>query len=448
MNVPGNARPTAPVVPLSPRAVEAERALVAAISMDPEIWSAARDIVAVEDFTDPTAIVAWSAALALDADGLAVEYVGLAARMRELGAEAPDAWLAQAHEATPSFARWEEWCTAIRRTATLRRAAQEATDTAHRVSKDGDAAPVIAGAAERLAKLAADLSPAKHALDAAACVEALVRRYDETRDARLHGRAVGITTGFASLDEIIGGWRPGQLVVIGARPSVGKSSLASQCLLAAAQAGVASLLFSLEMPRDEIMLRMAAQLGVPFGPLYHGNLREWDEEVFTDSLERLRRMPFWIDDRAALLAAEISAQASAHHRRQPVGLVVVDYLQLCRAERRRSDTRETEVAEISRALKALAKRLGCTVIALSQLSRKGEDVGRAPLLSDLRESGAIEQDADIVLFLHRRKRVDSPSLLDEQTEVIVAKQRNGPQSRCMMRFQGDRVRFIDDVPAA
>ncbi len=438
---------SAPVVPLSPRVIEAERAIVAAISLDAEIWSAARDLVQLEDLTDPACIVAWSAALALDADGIAVEYVGLAARMRELGAESPDAWLALAHEGTPSFARWEDWCAAIRRTAALRRAAQEATDTAQRVAKDG-AADAIAAGAERLAKLAADLSPAKHALDSAACVEALVRRYDATREAREHGRSVGIPTGFESLDALVGGWRPGQLVVIGARPSVGKSSLASQFLLAAGGAGVASLLFSLEMGRDEIMMRMASQLGVPFGPLYHGSLRPWDEEVFTEALERLRRMPFWVDERGALHAAEIASQAAAHHRRQPLGLVVVDYLQLCRAERRRTDTREAEVAEISRSLKALAKRLGCTVVALSQLSRKGEDVGRPPQLSDLRESGAIEQDADVVIFLHRRRRVDSPTLLDEQAEVLVAKQRNGPQGRCMMRFQGDRVRFVEDVQHA
>ncbi len=431
------------MVPIAPRAFEAERGLIAAVSYDPTVWAAARELLTADDFGDGACRAAWGAACELDADGIAVDLVSLSDRLTGR-IETPGAWLMAARDANPSFARWESWADQVRRASVARRAAIQATTLAKRAAEaSGNPEAVLVEASESLSRLATELH-GPGATDAPAAVRSVHAAYVEARNRREAGLANGVPTGFCELDALTGGWKRGNMVVIGARPSIGKSALATQLLASACRAGHYVAFFSLEMTRDEIMQRAAAQVGgVPLRPLIEGNLMPADEADFDSALREIETWPFEIDERAALLNSQVAATCQRWHTKRPLGLVVLDYLNLARAANMpRSSNRENEVGAVSRSLKALAKNLKCPVVVLAQLNREGEKVGRKPVLADLRESGSIEQDADIVIFLHREKRLDGSGYEDE-TALCIAKHRNGQTGVVRLRYQGERARFVE-----
>ncbi len=267
------------------------------------------------------------------------------------------------------------------------------------------------------------------------------------------GYVTGIPTGFTEFDKITAGLQPSDLIVIAGRPSMGKTALALNIgYNAAEKTGKAVAVFSLEMSKLQLGIRLLGfDTGIDATRLRTGFLRDTDWERLTHSANRLAELPIFIDDSSSITVLEMKAKCRRLKRRQDLALVIVDYLQLIQG-RRTAESRQLEISEISRALKAMAKDLNVPVLALSQLNRKVEDrPDKKPRLADLRESGAIEQDADVIIFIYRDE-VYHPANEDNRNvaEIIVAKQRNGPTGYFKLTFQKEITRFrnfVEEGPA-
>ena len=269
---------------------------------------------------------------------------------------------------------------------------------------------------------------------------------------RMNNREIltGVTTGYARLDQITAGLQPSDLIVVAARPSMGKTAFAlNMAMRAAIQDKAPVAVFSLEMSTEQLAMRMLCSWGkVDLSHLRRGWLNDEDWTNLYQAADVIRKAPIYIDDTPGLTPLELQARTRRLKAEAGLGLVVVDYLQLMRAGRR-IDSREQEISEISRSLKALAKEHHVPVVALSQLNRKVEERSdRRPLLSDLRESGAIEQDADVIMFIYRdevyNKRPDNP--LRGTAEIIVGKQRNGPVGVAHLAYLAPFTSFEDLDP--
>ena len=259
---------------------------------------------------------------------------------------------------------------------------------------------------------------------------------------------VGVPTGFIELDKLTNGLHPGQMIVLAARPAIGKSTLGIDIARSAAiKHGMASVVFSLEMSRNEITMRMlAAEARVPLQNMRKGTMRDDDWQKLASTMGRMSQAPLFIDDSPNMSLMEIRAKCRRLKQRHNLKLVVIDYLQLM-SSGKRVESRQQEVSEFSRALKLLAKELGVPVIAISQLNRGAEQrTDKRPQMSDLRESGSIEQDADIVILLHREDAYERESPRAGEADLIVAKHRNGPTDTIVVAFQGQYARFVDMAP--
>ncbi|MBM3269645.1 MAG: replicative DNA helicase [Candidatus Sericytochromatia bacterium] len=274
------------------------------------------------------------------------------------------------------------------------------------------------------------------------------------QQAQQQGVVVGTPTGFYDLDKLLAGMQPGNLVIMGARPSMGKTSLAMSIARNAAAgspetAGRPVIMFSLEMSREELVTRLlCSEARVNMLRLKQGFLTEEDWPKLLQGIGRLQDFPVYIDDTAAITVMEVRSKCRKLMTQldEPLGLVLIDYLQLMDSPQTSryssSENRATEVAKISRSLKALARELECPVMALSQLARAAEQTkDKKPMLSHLRESGSIEQDADIVMFIHRDDYYNEMSEYKNQAEIIVAKNRNGPTGSAMLYFHKEFTLF-------
>lgn len=250
----------------------------------------------------------------------------------------------------------------------------------------------------------------------------------------------GVPTPWRDLTEVLAGWKPGALYICGARPGVGKSVIANAALLDMARRGKRAAMFNLEMSKSEIYHRLLASVGnIDMGRIQHRNLNAADWERISKAKAHLLTLPMEVDDRGSIRVAQIRSKVRTLQRRGDLGLVIVDYLQLMRSGGR-VESRQQEVSEMSRALKLMAKELQVPVLALSQLNR-GAAAGpeRMPQMSDLRESGSLEQDADVVLLLHRDQEREPDTLL-----MLVAKNRHGPNDRVVrLAWEGRFARATD-----
>ena len=259
------------------------------------------------------------------------------------------------------------------------------------------------------------------------------------------GSMTGVPTGFADLDLLTNGLHPGQLVIIAARPGLGKSTLgldiARSCSIKHA---MTSVIFSLEMTKTEITMRLlSAEARVALHNMRSGMMTDDDWTRLAQRMGEVAEAPLFIDDSPNLSMMEIRAKARRLKQRHQLRLVVVDYLQLMSGNKR-AESRQQEVSELSRSLKLLAKELDCPVIAMSQLNRGPEQrTDKKPMLADLRESGSIEQDADMVVLLHREDAYEKESPRAGEADFIVAKHRNGPTKTITVAFQGHYSRFVD-----
>lgn len=262
------------------------------------------------------------------------------------------------------------------------------------------------------------------------------------------GTMTGIPTGFKELDDLTNGLHAGQMIIIAARPAMGKSTLALDFARAASIANdEPSIFFSLEMGKSEIAMRLlSAEGAIPLQNMRKGTLDSRDWTTMASTRGRINEAPLYIDDSPNMTLVEIRAKCRRLKQRVGLKLVVIDYLQLMTSGKR-VESRQQEVSEFSRALKLLAKELQVPVIALSQLNRGPEQrQDKMPAISDLRESGSIEQDADMVVLLHRESVYEKDSRPGE-ADLIVAKHRNGPTATITVAFQGHYSRFADMAPA-
>ncbi|MFW6204893.1 MAG: replicative DNA helicase [Actinomycetota bacterium] len=259
------------------------------------------------------------------------------------------------------------------------------------------------------------------------------------------GQMVGVPTGFADLDALTNGLHPGQMIVVAARPAVGKSTLGLDLARAAAiKHQLTTVLFSLEMSRNEITMRLlSAEARVPLHHMRSGQMTDEDWNRIARRTGEVSSAPLYVDDSPNMTMMEIRAKCRRLKQRHQLRLVIVDYLQLMTSGKR-VESRQQEVAEFSRALKLLAKELDVPVVAVAQLNRGPEQrQDKKPLLSDLRESGSIEQDSDMVLLLHREDAYERESPRAGEADFIVAKHRNGPTATITVAFQGHYSRFVD-----
>ena len=258
------------------------------------------------------------------------------------------------------------------------------------------------------------------------------------------GKLSGVPTGFADLDRLTQGFHPGQMVIVAARPGMGKSTIALDfCREAAIRNDITTAIFSLEMSRSEIAMRLlSAETGVWLQKMRSGDMTSQDWTAVSKRIGEVSSAPLFIDDSPNMSMSEIRAKCRRLKQQENLGLVVVDYLQLM-SSGKRVESRQQEVSEFSRSLKLLAKELGVPVIAVAQLNRGPEQrADRRPMIADLRESGSLEQDADVVMLLHRPEMYD-PEDRKGEADIIVAKHRNGPTDTIPVVFQGAQARFVN-----
>jgi len=258
------------------------------------------------------------------------------------------------------------------------------------------------------------------------------------------GKLNGVPTGFTDLDELTQGLHGGQMIIVAARPAMGKSTLALDfCRSASIKHGITSLIFSLEMSSQEIAMRLlSAESGVRLSKMQAGKMSDVDWRKVAETTSRMSEAPLYVDDSANITISEIRSKCRRLKQQENLGLVVIDYLQLMTSGRQ-VESRQQEVSAMSRNLKLLAKDLDIPVIAVAQLNRNSEGrTDRKPMMSDLRESGSLEQDADIIILLHRPDYYDKEDRPGE-ADIIVAKHRAGATATVTALFQGDMARFVN-----
>jgi replicative DNA helicase len=256
---------------------------------------------------------------------------------------------------------------------------------------------------------------------------------------------IGVPTGFTDLDELTNGLHPGQMIIVAARPAMGKSTLGLDFARSASiKHGLTSCIFSLEMSRTEITMRLlSAEAKVPLHHMRNGKMTDDDWAKLARKMGEVSEAPLFIDDSPNLTMMEIRAKARRLKQRHDLKMIIIDYMQLMTSGKK-VESRQLEVSEFSRSIKLLAKELEVPVIAISQLNRGAEQrTDKRPMLSDLRESGSLEQDADMVILLHREDAYERESTRPGEADFIVAKHRNGPTANVVVAFQGHYSRFVD-----
>jgi replicative DNA helicase len=345
---------------------------------------------------------------------------------------------------TPSAANITAYARIVRERSTLRQlivAAQEISQSSYNpAGLDSD--DLLQMAEKRVAQIAEDRPKEGGLREVNGLLKESVERIDELF--RSGDDVTGVTTGLTDLDGKTSGWQPGELVVLAARPSMGKTALALNFVEAAIfNQTKPVLVFSMEMPSAALIMRMMSSIGrIDQGRMRNGKLTDEDWPKLSAAVSRMKDKPLFIDDTAGLTPQEMRARTRriAREHGNP-GLIMVDYLQLMQVAGA-SEGRTQEISEISRALKALAKEFECPVIALSQLNRSVEQrPNKRPMNSDLRESGAIEQDADVILFIYRDEYYNEDSPDKGMSELIVGKQRNGEVGTVRAAFVGKYTRF-------
>ncbi len=431
-----------------PQDPAAERALLGSIFLDPgSLDLVVEGGVVADHFSQPGHRVIYDTFLALSREGTAVDVVTVSGRLSTVGQldqVGGFPYLNGLAGAVPSVANLEHYITVVRDKALLRGLLEATQGISERVLKGGDPAEHALGEAEsKLQQLREgnDTGSLARLGDVAEHVYEKLRKRAESPD-----DVTGISTGFRDLDTLLSGFQPGDLVIVAARPSMGKTAFALNVVAhAALRAGTTCAFFSLEMPKEQLAQRiLTSESRVSGTRIRSGHLLEDDWAPLLRATESLDRASVFIDDKPAVTVQHIRARCKRVHSRWGLGMVAVDYLQLMRGDdEARREGRQHEIASISMGLKALAKEFGIPVIALSQLNRGVEQrADKRPMMSDLRESGAIEQDADVIMFLYRdeyynKDKPDNKGL----AEVLVRKQRNGATGEVKLAFRGEFARF-------
>jgi replicative DNA helicase len=435
-----------------PSSIEAEQSLMGGLMLDAQAWDKVADILQGDDFYRKDHRLIYTAIASLVESGSPCDVVTVSEHLDsrgELGDCGGLEYLATLANETAGAANARAYAKIIRERSTLRdliHAGNEIAGSAF--TNDGRTAAEVLDDAERMVfEIAEKGSRGKKGF------QSLKQILPDTVDRidLLHqsdGDITGISTGFNEFDKLTAGLQPGDLVIVAGRPSMGKTTLAiNMAENAAIGSKVPTAIFSMEMPAQQLAFRMISSLGrVDQTHLRTGNFPDEDWSRINTAVQLMSEAPIFIDDSPGLAPSEIRARARRLQREHGLGLIVVDYLQLMQVHGS-TENRATEISEISRGLKALAKEMECPVIALSQLNRSVEQrTDKRPVMSDLRESGAIEQDADLILFIYREEVYNQDTPRKGIADIAIAKQRNGPIGDFPLTFVGRYTKFENWVP--
>jgi len=435
-----------------PHSIEAEQSLLGGLMLDHQSWDKIADVITEPDFyrKDHRLIFAAIASLAEDANPCDVVTVSECLDNRgELDSAGGLEYLASLANETPGAANARSYAKILRERSMMRSlisAGNEISGAAF--TNDGRTASEIVDEAERLVFEIAEsgsrgrsgFKALKHILPDA------VDRIDVLHQSE--GDITGIPSGYTEFDKLTAGLQQGELIIVAGRPSMGKTTLAVNIAEnAAIGSQVPTAIFSMEMPSQQLAFRMISSLGrVDQTHLRTGRFPDEDWSRINTAVQLMSEAPIFIDDTPSLSPTEIRARARRLQREHGLGLIVIDYLQLM-AVPGSKENRATEISEISRSLKALAKELSLPIIALSQLNRSVEQrTDKRPVMSDLRESGAIEQDADVILFIYREEVYNPDTPRKGIADIAIAKQRNGPIGDFPLTFVGRYTKFENWVP--
>ncbi|MCG7932632.1 MAG: replicative DNA helicase [Candidatus Thiodiazotropha lotti] len=430
-----------------PNNLQAERAVLGGLMLENRMWPAVCEILSSADFYTPAHQLIFTGMEKLDHQKKPIDMVTLAdqlERSEDIEIAGGLAYLVRLAEETPSAANCRAYAQAVRESSDRRKLITIGSQLIETATGPASPFEIMTEIESQFLKL----TDSKTGSDPLAISEALTQGYMVELENRTTGVSHGLVTGFLDLDRLTSGLRPGQLVVIAGRPSMGKSTLAINIAEnIAIKQGNPVLIFSLEMEQNELIDKLtASQAKIPLQNLLNGNLDDYD---LGGAVAQLNRSPLYIDDTGGLFINQIRARALRTKRKYGLSLLIVDYLQLIRAK---AESRLQEVSEISRSLKALAKELGIPVIALSQLNRGLEQrPDKRPMMSDLRETGQIEQDADLVVFVYRDEVYSPNSKHKNIAELIISKQRNGPTGKVYLTTRLEESRFenhlgpVDDI---
>jgi len=437
-------------VKVPPHSVEAEQAVLGGLMLDNSGWEVVADLITANDFYRSEHRLIFQAGERLIEQDKPLDMVTLGEWLEQSGdleACGGLAYLGQLAEQTPGASNIRSYAEIVKERSILRQLVEvsgQIADSAFN-PRGRSSAELLDDAESRVFRIAEDQvqqGGGPRAINP--ILKETLSRIEELFESE--GGLTGLTSGFKDLDDMTSGWQPSDLVIVAGRPSMGKTAFAMNLVENALMATEQSVLvFSMEMPADAIVMRMLSSIGrINQTRIRSGNLEQEDWPRLTSAISLLKNKPLYIDDTPALSPTEMRSRARRIARESGnLGMVMVDYLQLMSSPG--AESRQQEVSAISRGIKALARELNVPVVCLSQLNRASEArEGHRPRMSDLRESGSIEQDADVVMMLHREDyyhKGDEDYEPNNVAEVIVAKQRNGPTGTVKLLFHGPTVRF-------
>lgn len=435
-----------------PHSREAEQAVLGGLMINNDSWDAVAEVVSSDDFYRQEHGTIFRVLVQLGEDSQPQDLVTVSEALENLGqleAIGGSGYLAELSMNTPSAANILAYAGIVRERSVLRQLIQISDRVAGKAYRPQGASSdeILDEAEKEIFSIAEQQNKGTGPRDIKSLLKGAVERIDEMhKDKR---DVTGVTTGFTDLDKQTSGLQPADLVIVAGRPSMGKTTFAMNlCEAIAIKEDKPVLIFSMEMPGESLVMRMLSSLGrINQQSLRTGNIDASEWPRILSSSRMLSQKRIYIDDTPALSPLEMRARARrvAREAGGSIGAIMVDYLQLMQSPG--SENRVNEISDISRSLKALAKELGCPVIALSQLNRSLEQrPNKRPVMSDLRESGAIEQDADLIIFLYRDEVYNADTMEKNIAEVIIGKQRNGPIGTTKLAFHGQFTRFDNLAP--
>ena len=432
---------------IAPNDLEAERSVIGAMLMDAEAIDVATDMLREEDFYVRQNGVLFSAIWEIHQSGVAVDPVTLLSKLREKNLP-PDVFnnsmLLDLINTVPTSANIKFYANIVAEKSLLRKMIRACEEIIGSCYTQEDVLDVIMNQAE---KKIFEISQRRQSGDFVSIRQIVLNAVDKIESAsHIKGNVTGLSTGFTDLDSRTAGFQPSDFILIAARPSMGKTALALNIALhAVLKENRCVAIFSLEMSKEQLANRLfAMESHVDAQKIRTGNLTENEWGSVLESAGIIGESKLIIDDTPAITVQEMRSKCRKYKMEYGLEMIIVDYLQLMNGDGKRSDTKQQEISDISRSLKALARELNVPVVALSQLSRAVESrADHHPMLSDLRESGAIEQDADVVMFIYRDDYYNQGSDKKGIAEIIIAKQRNGPTGTVELSWQPSTTTFAN-----
>ncbi|MEI8644392.1 replicative DNA helicase [Pseudoalteromonas sp. Hal040] len=433
-----------------PHSIEAEQSVLGGLMLDNQAFDRVAELVVAQDFYTRTHKLIFEAMVSLAEGGDPIDLITISESLEknnQLSSVGGFAYLAEIAKNTPSAANIDAYANIVRERAVIREMIGVANEIAEAgFSPEGRTSHDLLDFAEsKVFKIAEQRSKSTEGPQSLhSILEKTVDKIEELYQSPQDG-VTGVSTGYTDLDKMTAGMQPSDLIIVAARPSMGKTTFAMNLAEHAAMTqDKPVLIYSLEMPSEQIMMRMLASLGrINQTKVRTGQLDDDDWARLSSTMGLLmEKGKMYVDDASGLTPTDVRSRARRIARDHGgISMIMVDYLQLMRVPSL-SDNRTLEIAEISRSLKALAKELQCPVIALSQLNRTLEQrADKRPINSDLRESGSIEQDADLIMFIYRDEVYNEDSTEKGVAEIIIGKQRNGPIGKVRLTFQGQFSRF-------